>query len=60
MEKILCRFKSPIEARMIVESWNYLDDSARRILEYQIWDHIQREYHPFTPIEKLPEPRPPP
>jgi hypothetical protein len=26
----------------------------------QIWDHIEREYHPFTPIKKLPEPRPPP
>ena len=60
MEKILMRFKSPIEARMIVESWNDLPDPDRRVLQYQIWNHIEREWHPYTPIEKLPEPRPPP
>ncbi len=60
MEKILMRFKSPIEARMIVENWNDLPEPTRRILQYQIWNHIEREYHPFTPIKKLPEPRPPP
>ncbi len=59
MEKILMRFKSPIEARMIVESWNDLPESDRRALQYQIWSHIEREWHPFTPIEKLLEPRPP-
>ncbi len=60
MEKILMCFKSPIEARMIVESWNDLEEPTRRFLQYQIWNHIQREYHPFTPIKKLTEPRPPP
>ncbi len=60
MEKILMRFKSPIEARMIVESWNDLEEPDRRVLQYQIWSHIEREYHPFTPIEKLLEPRRPP
>jgi hypothetical protein len=60
MEKILMRFKSPIEARMIVENWNDLEEPTRRILQYQIWNHIEREYHPFTPIKKLPDPRPPP
>jgi hypothetical protein len=60
MEKILMRFKSPIEARMIVENWNDLPESTRRILQYQIWNHIEREYHPYAPIKKLPEPRPPP
>jgi hypothetical protein len=40
--------------------WNDLEEPTRRILQNQIWNHIEREYHPFTPIKKLPEPRPPP
>jgi hypothetical protein len=43
MEKILLRFKPPLEVKAIVESWNDLDEGVRRVIQYEIMDHIETQ-----------------
>jgi hypothetical protein len=43
MEKLLLRFKSPLEVKAIVAYWNDLEEGVRRVIQYEIMDHIETQ-----------------
>jgi hypothetical protein len=50
MEKILLRFKSPLEVKTIVENWNNLEEGVKRVIQFEIMDHIETQKLSPAPI----------